>query len=116
MADIATLHKEIGEGMSVSWGTMLDADLIEAFLPYIELYLPERTEVIKEGNTWLDRLNDPDDVMFWSELADLSSYVNETLFDLMDSLAPDGMYFGAHPGDGSEYGWWIIDEPDGEYW
>ena len=93
MADIATLHEEIGEGMSVSWGTMLERDLIEAFLPYVEQYLPERTEVIDEGNYWLERLNNPDDVMFWSEVADLSYYVNETLFDALDSLSPDGQYW-----------------------
>lgn len=116
MADIATLHEMIEDGMSVISGTMLDADLIMAFLPYIEQYLPERTKVIDDGNYWLERLNNPDDVMFWSEVADLSYYVNETLFNALDSLSPDGMYFGAHPGDGSDYGWWAADEPDGQYW
>lgn len=117
MNDIATLHEEIGEGMSVSWGTMLERDLIEAFLPYVKQYLPDKVGVINEGYTWLDMLSNDADLTE-DDYSNLSWYINEDLWDLMDSLSPDGMYFGAHPGDGSDYGWWFPEDPspDGQYW
>lgn len=37
----------------------------------------------------------------------------EIIADMMDALndiAPDGYYFGAHPGDGSEFGFWACEE------
>lgn len=32
--------------------------------------------------------------------------VNETLPDLLNLFAPEGAYFGAHAGDGSDFGFW----------
>lgn len=34
----------------------------------------------------------------------------DILITKLDERAPEGMYFGAHPGDGSDFGFWRIDE------
>ena len=44
---------------------------------------------------------------YWSEQASDDLY---QLFDILDSIAPEGCYFGALEGDGSCYGFWPCEE------
>ena len=37
----------------------------------------------------------------------------EVLFDLLNGLAPEGYYFGAHEGDGADFGFWKTEEEMG---
>lgn len=50
----------------------------------------------REGDYWEDQASD-----------DLHE-----LFDILDAIAPEGCYFGAHEGDGSLYGFWPCDDDD----
>jgi hypothetical protein len=42
--------------------------------------------------------------------ADNLGYILDFLFNALDACAPRAYYFGAHPGDGSDYGFWQIEE------
>ena len=48
----------------------------------------------REGDYWLEQASD-----------DLHE-----IFDILDAIAPEGCYFGAHEGDGSLYGFWPCDD------
>lgn len=49
--------------------------------------------------------------------SDDALHLFDELFDLLNDIAPDGTYFGTHPGDGSDYGFWsvtLLDNTGGE--
>lgn len=46
-----------------------------------------------------------DDDSEWWDTMEAIDFLNE-LYDLLNEHAPDGCYFGAHEGDGSDFGFW----------
>lgn len=77
---------------TISHGTMRPEDLIPKFLEVLEELNPKVSESAKR----------------WNELAiqEVQSQFLLELFDLLDQEAPEGFYFGSHPGDGCDYGFW----------
>lgn len=90
---------------SVIHGTMLNSDLIPAFLDVLQDLDPNRFVEIMSRFPSKDGL--------WSMMdmdSDEASEFVVELFDALNEYAPDGCYFGAHPGDGSDYGFWQSEE------
>jgi hypothetical protein len=99
-------------GVSLSWGTMKDEDLYNAFISFIGEHDPVKALAIKEeyshcldeeGNL-LDSYEYPD------LLGDISWLINEELFYYLNDIAPENCYFGSSEGDGSDYGFWQNEE------
>jgi hypothetical protein len=103
---------------TVSHGTCNPADLIPRFM--------DELDALKEAES----LSPFPNVARWGRIDDIlgpierriesggydyfssdeASFDLETLFDLLQEYAPDGAYFGAHEGDGSDYGFWGTDK------
>src|SRR5690606_38111779 len=82
---------------TVSHATMRPEDLIPAFMQVLETYWPEKAEELQSA--YSIRMGDDDD--YWHL---------EELINALNELAPAGYFFGAHPADYSDYGFWPIEE------
>jgi hypothetical protein len=100
---------------SVSYGTMRAQDLIPAFLKALGAIADSKPDGFDHSHAsalsvahinavpaWV--ADDGDDCDWWD--SEEAGYLMEELFDGLDSCAPDGYYFGSHPGDGADYGFW----------
>lgn len=84
--------------VSLSWGTMKSEHLIDAF----EIFAIETDD--KELQELIDK---------WRESEDEEEkhwILNEDIWDYLNDIAPDGCYFGGHPGDGCDYGFWNFED------
>lgn len=87
---------------TVSHGTMLKEDLIPAFIDVLRHHHPEHALIAE-----YDALPDCE----WNELTEeqeeQTDCMLDELFDALSEFAPPFCYFGVHPGDGSDYGFWF---------
>ena len=122
---------------SVSHATMLASDLIPTFLSELESQRPlsrvhrKLVREIKrrinddyshdhaaEGCTcnglgiWNCGMNQDAEDYFGTDDAD---YDLESLFDALGEYCLPYFYFGAHPGDGSDYGYWLSEDFQDEF-
>lgn len=96
---------------TVSAGTMRPEDLIPVFLSVAEahrLSRADRAQVreIQKRHREMEAQDHSQDV--WEEYyqSEEAGFDLDALFDILDTIAPAGHYFGAHPGDGADYGFW----------
>jgi len=91
---------------SISSGTMLPEDLIPCFSSELAAILREQGAEANREHVKLvreaDALED-----YEGEEAD---GILEELFDALNEYAPAYGYFGAHPGDGADYGFWLSED------
>lgn len=96
---------------SISHGTHRPQDLIPVFLDAIREVAPAHYEGFMAAPfppvpAYVE--DEGDDSEWWD--SEDARYLLESLFDTLDENAPDGTYFGAHPGDGSDFGFWDLDD------
>lgn len=96
---------------TVSHGTLRTEDLANAFIEALEMVSPEAYQQLVfpsgfacEGIRALD--NGPRDP-YWD--TDAAQDFVAMLSDTLSEHAPEGYYFGAHEGDGSDFGFWAIE-------
>ena len=92
-------------------------DLVPAFLECLR-FTCERPDLADDFNKEIPSevtrtlLNGDDDHPWWQS-EECSMFLNEGLFDALNDCAPEGYYFGAHEGDGSDFGFWKGDWDEG---
>lgn len=85
---------------SISHGTMRPEDLIPDFA-----YELKRLDTKHQYSNLIREAKNVD----WDNTDYVNNdvpYLMENLFDALDNFAPPYCYFGAHQGDGSDYGFW----------
>lgn len=103
---------------SISHGTLRTQDLFDAFTSTLDEFAPERSlEIEREYQDAYTIMsiggNERDVLMHYlnDEMNETLSYlVNEVLFDALNEVAPEGAYFGTLEGDGSDFGFWPIED------
>lgn len=104
-----TIYANLDE--TVIRATLRSQDLIPAFLEVIR-DTPEYVQLTfglhGDLSVISDAGADDDDERWYSQ--DVSYFLNEELWDVLNSYAPDGYYFGSIEGDASDYGYWKIEE------
>lgn len=94
---------------SVSHGTLRTEDLIPTFAKLVREIDPV---LFVESKDWCPKCliaeinGEPGSHSFGLRSDDDRDSVLQCLFDALEELAPDGYYFGAHEGDGSDFGFW----------
>lgn len=113
---------------TVSSGTLRTEDLISSLSAELARFYDHTPELVRESRAWtaspLDWASLDYCEVDWEEVSDddLESVIGEPyhargpelvqdLFNELNELAPEGWFFGAHPGDGADFGWWR----DGDY-
>ena len=91
---------------SVVSGTLRSEDLIPAFHNFLHKvghtgvrYSGLLTNLVGRGITFHS-----------AKLVERADWTLEDLFDKLDSIAPEGTSFGAHPGNGSDFGFWTFED------
>jgi hypothetical protein len=96
---------------SISHGTHRTQDLIPRFLAVLEGLAPAAQCVqycMLENSYYKSALVLGDSCNWWGSEDALE--LLEDLTDELNSYAPPGFYFGCHPGDGSDFGFWAISD------
>ncbi len=109
---VKRILRETLEPGTVSHGTMRNQDVLPKIMSQLFKEDPQRAREIWNGNEkFLEALCDERcgiENSWWD--SEEATQMSEELFDIMNEYVPEGHYFGAHPGDGSDYGVWANED------
>lgn len=94
---------------TISHGTLRPQDLIPAFLDALRTLNPAAYDQLMFGSGHPlipSYALEDEDADWWTEDA---QWILDDLTDRLAESAPEGHYFGALEGDGSDFGFWPID-------
>jgi len=97
---------------SISEGTMRPEDLIPEFLSELRYRMRERR--IKGHAALYREIDKRSDAEGYYETEE-ADWDLEALFDALGEYAGPYFYFGAHPGDGADYGFWLSEGFDEDF-
>ena len=101
---------------SISCGTLRTVDLCAAFTSALEAIDPASAGRIRldfrAEYLALERVGTGigADSDLTEDEHEQAGYLLDALTDALDEWAPDGARFGAHEGDGSDFGFWPVDD------
>jgi hypothetical protein len=98
-------HAQIG---SVSHGTLRNEDLLEAFGGELAHYARKNREELGQIETLrlLRLASEAENSAYYAEHEEEASELVNELMDELEMFAPPYCHFGAHEGDGSDFGFW----------
>lgn len=100
---------------TISHGTLLSSDLITNFYTALRaLDKKAALDIVKEYHTEIAWAMEESLEVCQGEEPKDAYWALDALFDALGECAPEGHYFGAHPGDGSDLGFWQC-EDDNDY-
>jgi hypothetical protein len=80
---------------------MRTQDLLRAFAAELDRITDDYPNTVEDAYTHADAIDEEEE-----SAEDDAAETLVAMFDALESFAPDGCYFGAHPGDGADYGYW----------
>lgn len=107
ISPLTSTKKKANPG-TVIHGTLRSIDLIQAFMGVIfRLDVPKYREILKKEPRMHEALCDLNAGIKndWWETEEATMVCDE-LTETLGDYAPEGHYFGTHPGDGSDFGFW----------
>jgi hypothetical protein len=102
---------------SVSTGTLRTEDLLDAIIGEADyLFGADYLDTHAGSNDWIVKpltaakaITDYDSSQSFRNWSEDAGYAIDELIDALNEYAPPHVRFGAHDGDGADFGWWPVD-------